>query len=433
MPLGGRLARTGTTWLGLYKSDVRFSAAPKGYTLSAGDGDAKWDGYLRESILDPGAKIVLGYQNVMPPYAAQFSGTAYKDKKLAAIVEYIKSLDNHGPSGKPKYFRPMKMPAKDRNKESESRARACTPRKPHRNPRGKHAPYELHHDHLHHRQLPDAYPRNRLVDFTLDHKRIGVMYLVSVLVAFLLGGIVAMLIRTQLLRPDGRAVPRRPTCRSSGAYNELFTLHGALMIFLVLIPGTPGALGNFVLPIMLGAKDVAFPRVNLWSYYFYVMGAALALASIVLGGVDTGWTFYTPYSTQTRGAVICLVFGAFVLGFSSIFTGINFIVTIHKLRPTGMTWFRMPLFLWGLYATAIIQIVATPVLGITLLLLILERLFHLGIFNPDYGGDPILFQHFFWFYSHPAVYIMILPGMGIMSEVIATSAAAKSSAIGSSP
>ena len=255
--------------------------------------------------------------------------------------------------------------------------------------------------------------------FTLDHKRIGVMYLVSVLVAFLLGGIVAMLIRTQLLRPEGVLFHGADSSVFRG-YNQLFTLHGALMIFLVLIPGTPGALGNFVLPIMLGAKDVAFPRVNLWGYYFYVIGAALALASIVFGAVDTGWTFYTPYSTQTHGAVICLVFGAFVLGFSSIFTGINFIVTIHKLRPTGMTWFRMPLFLWGLYATAIIQIVATPVLGITLLLLILERLFHLGIFNSYYGGDPILFQHFFWFYSHPAVYIMILPAMGIMSEVIAT-------------
>ncbi len=274
--------------------------------------------------------------------------------------------------------------------------------------------------------------------FTLDHKRIGVMYLVSVLTAFLLGGIVAMLIRTQLLKPEGLlihgnvaiekaadgAAAGEPTASQDVSvyktYNQLFTLHGALMVFLVLIPGTPGALGNFVLPLMLGAKDVAFPRLNLWGYYFYVIGALLALASIVIGSVDTGWTFYTPYSTQTNTAVVCLVFGVFVIGFSSILTGINFIVTIHKLRPAGMTWFRLPLFLWGLYATAIIQIIATPVLGITLLLLILERLFHLGIFNPFYGGDPILFQHFFWFYSHPAVYIMILPAMGIMSEVIPT-------------
>ncbi len=255
--------------------------------------------------------------------------------------------------------------------------------------------------------------------FTLDHKRIGVMYLVSVLAAFLLGGVLAMLIRLQLLQPEGLLF-RGTDSSVFRTYNELFTLHGAVMIFLVLIPGIPGALGNFVLPLMLGAKDVAFPRLNLASYYLYLLGAALALAAIFLGSVDTGWTFYTPYSTQTPGAVVWLVFGAFILGFSSIFTGINFIVTVHKLRPKGMTWFRVPLFLWGLYATAVIQILATPVLGITLLLLILERMFQLGIFNSYYGGDPILFQHFFWFYSHPAVYIMILPAMGIMSEVIAT-------------
>jgi cytochrome c oxidase subunit 1 len=255
--------------------------------------------------------------------------------------------------------------------------------------------------------------------FSLDHKRIGVMYLVSVLAAFLLGGVFAMLIRTQLLKPEGLLF-HGTDVSVYRTYNQMFTVHGVVMIFLVLIPGTPAALGNFVLPIMLGAKDVAFPRLNLASYYLYVAGAVCALASVVLGGVDTGWTFYTPYSTETGGAVILLVFGAFVLGFSSIFTGMNFIVTIHKLRPPGMTWFRLPLFLWGLYATAIIQVVATPVLGVTLLLLIFERLFHVGIFNSYYGGDPILFQHFFWFYSHPAVYIMILPAMGIMSEVVST-------------
>lgn len=259
--------------------------------------------------------------------------------------------------------------------------------------------------------------------FTLDHKRIGVMYLVSVLTAFFLGGVMALLIRTQLLKPDGLLFHFTQTTRDLGVfkpYNQLFTLHGVIMIFLVLIPATPAALGNFVLPLMLGAKDLAFPRVNLWSYYLYVLGALFALGSIIIGSVDTGWTFYTPYSTQTDTAVIALVFGAVLLGFSSVFTGINFIVSIHKLRPWGMTWFRMPLFLWALYSTAILQIVATPVLGITLLLLILERLFHLGFFDPAYGGDPILFQHFFWFYSHPAVYIMILPAMGVMSEVIST-------------
>jgi cytochrome c oxidase subunit I len=260
--------------------------------------------------------------------------------------------------------------------------------------------------------------------FTLDHKRIGVMYLVSVLAAFFVGGIFAEIIRTQLLTPDGviwKVILDNPKAVGQfKPYNQVFTLHAAIMIFLVLIPGIPGALGNFVLPIMLGAKDVAFPKLNLFSYYLYVTGALLAVLSIAIGAVDTGWTFYTPYSVKTGTAVSWLVFGVFILGFSSILTGMNFVVTMHKLRPPGMSWFRMPLFLWGLYATAIIQILATPVLGITLLLLIMERVLSVGIFDPTYGGDPILFQHFFWFYSHPAVYIMILPAMGIMSEVIAT-------------
>jgi cytochrome c oxidase subunit 1 len=252
---------------------------------------------------------------------------------------------------------------------------------------------------------------------TLDHKRIGVMYLVAVLVAFFVGGVFALLVRTQLLAPDGVLFVGE---NQYTHYNQMFTLHGAVMVFLVLIPGIPSALGNFVLPVMLGAKDVAFPRLNLFSFYLYVIGAVFAVLSIVLGAVDTGWTFYTPYSADTETQVSVLVFGVFILGFSSILTGLNFIVTIHKLRPPGMTWFRMPLFLWSTYATSIIQVLATPVLGITLLLLIMERVLHVGIFNSAYGGDPVLFQHFFWFYSHPAVYIMILPAMGVMSEVIST-------------
>ena len=247
---------------------------------------------------------------------------------------------------------------------------------------------------------------------TLDHKRIGVMYLVSILVSFLLGGIFALLIRTKLLTPGSSGL------MDANAYNQMFTLHGAIMIFLFIIPGIPAALGNFVLPLMVGAKDVAFPRLNLASYYMWVAGALLALVSIATGAVDTGWTFYTPYSTTTNTSVITMVAGVFVLGFSSIFTGLNFVVSIHKLRPEGMSWFRMPLFLWGLYGTAIIQIMATPVLGITLLLLIAERALGVGIFDPSLGGDPILFQHFFWFYSHPAVYIMILPAMGVISELV---------------
>ena len=253
---------------------------------------------------------------------------------------------------------------------------------------------------------------------TLDHKRIGVMYLVSTLIAFTAGGIFAMLIRTQLLSHTGVIWKDQLAYHT---YNQVFTLHGAIMVFMVLIPSIPGALGNFVLPLMLGAKDVAFPRLNLMSYYLYVAGAVLAVVAIIAGGVDTGWTFYTPYSSSySDPGVVWMVFGVFVLGFSSIFTGMNFIVTIHKLRPPGKTWFRMPLFLWAIYATALIQVLATPVLGITLLLLAFEKMMHIGFFDPAYGGDAVLFQHFFWFYSHPAVYIMILPAMGIMSEVVST-------------
>lgn len=248
--------------------------------------------------------------------------------------------------------------------------------------------------------------------FTLDHKRIGVMYLISVLTAFLLGGFFALGLRLELLTPQQDFM-------TAETYNKFFTLHGAIMVFLFIIPSIPGALGNFVLPIQLGAKDVAFPRLNLMSFYIYVFGALFAVYSLITSAVDTGWTFYTPYSTTTDTSVISMVMGAFILGFSSIFTGMNFIATVHKLRAPGMTMFRMPLMIWALYATSIIQVLATPVLAITLLLLVVERSWGIGIFDPAMGGDPILFQHFFWFYSHPAVYIMILPGMGIISELIA--------------
>ncbi len=253
--------------------------------------------------------------------------------------------------------------------------------------------------------------------FTLDHKRIGVMYLVSILSALALGGLFAMLIRAELATPGGTLLSKDPTT-ARNLYNHIFTLHGAVMIFLFVIPGIPAAMGNFVLPIMLGARDVAFPRLNLFSYYLWVTGAVFFVFTLAFGGLDTGWTFYVPYSTSTDSRVLTAGLGAFVLGFSSIFTGLNFVATIHTLRPPGMTWFRMPLFLWSLYATAIIQVLATPVLGITVLLLAMELLLGVGIFDPELGGDPILFQHFFWFYSHPAVYIMILPAMGIMSELI---------------
>ena len=248
--------------------------------------------------------------------------------------------------------------------------------------------------------------------FTLDHKRIGILYMITVFSFFLIGGIFALLMRIELFGIGETIV-------NSALYNQLMTYHGAIMIFMVIIPGIPAFLGNFVLPLQLGAKDVAFPRLNLLSWYCLVIGAGITLLSLFLGGVDTGWTFYTPYSTSSSTAVVPVVLGAFVMGFSSILTGLNFIVTIHKLRAPGMNFFRMPLFVWSLYSTAIIQILATPVLAITLLLLIAERTLGIGIFDPSMGGDPILFQHFFWFYSHPAVYIMILPAMGVISEVIA--------------
>jgi len=248
---------------------------------------------------------------------------------------------------------------------------------------------------------------------TLDHKRIGLLYLISIALFFVVGGILALLVRLELFEPG-------QTIMSAETYNHVFTLHGAIMIFLFLIPAAPAVLGNFALPIMIGARDVAFPRLNLASWYIFWLGAIMMLVGIVASGLDTGWTFYTPYSTMTGSGVTWVVLGVFILGFSSILTGLNFIVTIHKMRAPGMTWSRLPLFVWGLYATSIVQILATPVLGITLLLLALERILKVGIFDPALGGDPVLFQHFFWFYSHPAVYIMILPGFGIISELIGT-------------
>jgi len=248
---------------------------------------------------------------------------------------------------------------------------------------------------------------------TVDHKRIALMYLAAITFFFFIGGIMAMLIRTELIAPGETIV-------SAQTYNELFTLHGAIMIFLFLVPSIPTVLGNFFLPIQIGAKDVAFPRLNLASFYIYFFGACFTLYSIIHGGIDTGWTFYTPYSTQTSSAVTSMTLGIFIIGFSSILTGVNFITTIHKLRAPGMTWGKLPLFVWGLYATSIIQILATPVLAITLGLLVMERVLGVGIFDPAMGGDPVLYQHFFWFYSHPAVYIMIVPGFGVMSELITT-------------
>jgi cytochrome c oxidase subunit 1 len=248
---------------------------------------------------------------------------------------------------------------------------------------------------------------------TVDHKRIGLMYLASILFFFIAGGTYAFLFRLELWSPlEGFMTP--------DTYNHLFTMHGVIMVFLVVVPGIPGALGNFMLPIQLGAKDLAFPKLNITSLYLYWIGAIMALFSLTQGRADSGWTFYAPYSLSQNPAVLWMLTAAFILGFSSILTGLNFIVTIHKMRAPGMTWFRLPLFVWALYATGIMQVFATPVLGITLALLLIENFLHIGIFDPALGGDPLMMQHFFWFYSHPAVYIIVVPAFGVVSELIAT-------------
>src|SRR5204863_4803989 len=247
---------------------------------------------------------------------------------------------------------------------------------------------------------------------TTDHKRIGILYLWTILVFFLIAAVAAALMRIELLTPKGDLV-------TSETYNRLFTLHGVLMVWSFLIPSIPAVLGNFVIPMMLGARDVAFPRLNLLSWYLFNLGGLFALYAVIFGGVDTGWTFYPPYSSAfAKSHVLTMATGVFITGFSSILTGLNFIITIHRMRAPGLTWFRLPLFIWSMYATSVILVLATPVLAMTLALMSLERIWGLGVFDPKLGGDPVLFQHLFWFYSHPAVYIMILPGMGVISEVV---------------
>src|SRR3979409_1336548 len=264
---------------------------------------------------------------------------------------------------------------------------------------------------LHH-YLNDGYGIKSWL-LTRDHKRIALLYLASVTIFFFVGGAMAVVIRLDLATPAGDLV-------SDETYNKLFTMHGVMMVFFFLIPVIPSVLGNFLVPIMIGAKDLAFPKLNLASWYIYILGGLFTLYALITGGVDTGWTFYVPFSTVSSTTnVIPTALGIFISGFSSILTGLNFIVTIHRMRAPGMTWFRMPLFLWSMYATSLILVLATPVLAITLLLVAVERLFHFGFFDPRLGGDPVLFQHLFWFYSHPAVYIMVLPSMGVVSELIA--------------
>jgi cytochrome c oxidase subunit I len=247
---------------------------------------------------------------------------------------------------------------------------------------------------------------------TLDHKRIGLLYLGTITMMFVIGGVAAVLMRLNLIEPQGALV-------EPDTYNKLFSIHGVIMVFFFLVPSIPATLGNFLIPLMIGARDVAFPKLNLMSWYVFITGCAFILYAVMAGGIDTGWTFYPPFSSSfSHTHVLAAALGIFIAGFSSILTGLNFIVTIHKMRAPGMTWFRLPLFIWALYATSLIFVLGTPVIAVTLLLLAAERVLHVGIFDPAIGGDPLLFQHLFWFYSHPAVYIMILPGMGVVSELI---------------
>jgi cytochrome c oxidase subunit I len=246
---------------------------------------------------------------------------------------------------------------------------------------------------------------------TTDHKRIGLLYVFSVTFFFFFGGLFALLMRLNLLVPQGLV--------SHETYNKLFTMHGIMMVWFFLIPSIPNTLGNFILPMMIGAKDLAFPKLNLLSWYIFMLGGMVTLYALVRGGVDTGWTFYTPFSTSySTTFVIAAATGIFISGFSSILTGLNFIATIHRMRAPGLTWFRLPIFIWSMYATSVILVLATPVLAITLAMVAFERVFQVGIFDPALGGDPVLFQHMFWFYSHPAVYIMVLPAMAVVSEII---------------
>ncbi len=248
---------------------------------------------------------------------------------------------------------------------------------------------------------------------TTDHKRIGLLYMASITFFFFVGGAAATVMRLELMTPQGDVL------HSPDAYNRLFTMHGVVMIFFFLIPSIPAVIGNFLVPLMIGARDLAFPWLNLLSWYIYMIGGSIALYILIFGGIDTGWTFYTPFSTMfSNTMVVPAATAVFITGFSSILTGLNFIVTIHTMRTTGMTWFRLPLMIWSLYATSLIMVLGTPVLAIAVALVAVERMLHVGIFDPALGGDPILFQHLFWFYSHPAVYIMVLPGMGVVSEIV---------------
>ena len=363
------------------------------------------ESYIRESIENPSAKVVAGFNPIMPTFQGQVT-----PEQLIQIISYIKSLQVTGAQAAP-----PSSPAPSTTDNQPAPSAVATPQLIQSN-------FAV--------AIMKAFetfetPTPGRVNYinaeyglkswllTKDHKRIALLYLGSISAFFFIGGLYAMFIRLELLTPQGDLL-------SSTTYNKVFTQHGIIMIFFFLIPSIPATLGNFLVPMMIGAKDLAFPRINLLSWYLYLLGGIITIWALLAGGVDTGWTFYAPYSTTfSNSYVVATGVGIFISGFSSILTGLNFIVTIHTMRAPGMTWFRLPLFIWAHYATSLVMILGTPVIAITILLLAFERLAHVGIFDPANGGDPVLFQHLFWFYSHPAVYIMVLPGMGVVSELIA--------------
>ena len=365
------------------------------------------DAYLREAILNPSQHMTQGYAPIMPTYQGQIS-----EEGVIALVEYIKNLNSD-------YRIQQTLNTTDMLPGSEGKAPAAQAPVSQRNGEAMSTNTIV--------SLPDQstarIPKDNFITrengllswlLTGDHKRIAILYLISITFFFFIGGALAGLIRLELLTPQADLM-------ATDTYNKVFTMHGVIMIFFFLVPSVPATLGNFLIPMMIGAKDLALPKINLLSWYLYMAGGILAIYTMATGGVDTGWTFTTPLSTHyVNTNVLTTGLAVFIAGFSSIFTGLNFIVTIHKMRAPGMTWFRLPLFVWAHYAASILMVLATPVVAIAIVLVALERTIGIGVFDPTKGGDPLLFQHLFWFYSHPAVYIMILPGMGVISEVIST-------------
>ena len=264
-------------------------------------------------------------------------------------------------------------------------------------------------DHVH--PEPQGFVRKYI--FSIDHKIIGIQYMITGFVFLVLAGLLAEVIRVQLMHANGGFV-------SADTYNEVYSVHGSAMVWLVIIPLATGAFGNFVFPLQIGARDVAFPWLNMVSFWLFPPAGLLLFGSFLLGAPAAGWTEYPPMSLQGAPGTSMWCAAIFLVGISSTMTGLNFLVTLIKMRAPGMTFTRMPLFCWAQFATAPMSMIATTALAAALAALFMERQFGVPFFDPTKGGSPILWQHMFWFYSHPAVYIMILPIFGIISEVFPT-------------